>query len=92
MQLQSTQQPLQILSQFPKIDSNMSPVSLINVATSTSFLGNQPVALIPVIVPVLATSVNTTVTNSVTSVPITTASRAASLRRQRGVKFDETQL
>lgn len=92
MHIQQTQQPIQILSQFQKLDANMSPVSLLNVATSTSFLGNQPVALIPVIVPVLATAVNTSVTNSITSVPSTSASRAASLKRQRGVKFDETQL
>ena len=86
-------QPIQILSQFPKIEAGMPPVSLLNVATSSSFFsGNQSVALIPVIVPVLATAVSTTVTNSVTTVPTMTASRAASLKRQRGVKFDETQL
>ncbi|XP_065225725.1 blood vessel epicardial substance-A-like [Planococcus citri] len=89
---QSIPQPIQILSQFPKLDPNMPPVSLINVATSSSFLGNQSVALIPVIVPVLATTVNTSVTNSVSTAPTTSTSRAASLKRQRGVKFDETQL
>lgn len=93
IQGQSIPQPIQILSQFPKLEAGMPPVSLLNVATSSSFLtGNQSVALIPVIVPVFATAVSTTGTNSVTTVPTTTASRAASLKRQRGVKFDETQL
>lgn len=90
---QMQQQQLQLLSQNPKFNSNMYQFSFMNVVNNP-LLNSQPVALIPVIVPVVATAVNTgtSITNSVSTAPITSSSRAASLKRQRGVKFDETQL
>lgn len=53
---------------------------IFNVATGTTLLPSQPVALLPVIVPVLAAG------------PVTTPppSGRPSLKQQRGVKFDET--
>lgn len=90
---QIQQQQLQLLSQYSKLDSNMSQLSFMNVA-GNPLLSSQPVALIPVIVPVMATAVNanTSTTNSFSTAPTTSSSRAASLKRQRGVKFDETRL
>lgn len=91
---QVQQQQLQLLSQNPKFNSSMYQFSFMNLV-SNPLLNSQPVALIPVIVPVVATAVNTgtSTTNSVNTAPITSSSsRAASLKRQRGVKFDETQL
>lgn len=89
---QIKKQQLKILSQYPKFDANVSPLSLLNVSGSP-LLNSQPVALIPVIVPVIATAVNATVSNTITAAPSSsTTSRAASLKRQRGVKFDETHL
>ncbi len=91
-QLQQLQkQQLQVLSQYSKFDANAPPLSLLNLSGNT-MLNSQPIALIPVIVPVIPSSVSTSINNNVASVSSSSASRAASLKRQRGVKFDETHL
>lgn len=84
-------QQLQILTQCANFDPNISPMSFFNVSTNP-LLNSQPVALIPVIVPVIATAVSTSACNAITTVASTSTSRVSSLKRQRGVKFDETQL
>ena len=86
---QLQQQRLQFISPYSKLET----IPLLNVA-SNQLLNSQSVALIPVIVPIVATAVNTASTSTVsaTTTAPSTSSKPPSLKRQRGVKFDETQL